>query len=184
MKIFVHNFNIFAYVVSTVPCGIPRRKKIIKARYEDELSKVGPNHQNSIQAEFEVGYKYYGIPFDINNLDHFKVLISVVDLADTVTVHRVNEVIFTPAVTQCHGENIKLNNGWNVTVIGYNGVKHSKLFSGKCHQCNKHYYTSYEEITLNESSTKVRKYYNPNDADFFHVSTRTVFDIKLIKSMT
>ena len=109
---------------------------------------------------------------------------SLVGISDGVTVDKIHGDVFIPAILKCHDENLKFDNGWTVQVIGFNGIKKSKLFSGKCMKCQKQYWPSFEEITLTENGTRIRKFYNVSDRNYFHLTARSVFEVKLLKQMT
>jgi len=184
MKIFIKIFNIFAQIVSSVPLGTPQRDKVIKSRFQEEISQIEPICQEGAVAEFNFGFQYYGVSFDITNSSHFKALKSLVEISDAVTVDKIHGDVFIPTILMCHDENLKFDNGWTVQVIGFNGIKKSKLFSGKCIKCEKQYWPSYEEITLIENCTRIRKFYNVLDREYFHLTARSVFEVKLLNQMT
>ena len=71
-------------------------------------------------------------------------------------------------------------------MIGRNGILKSKLFSGQCTECKKKVWPCFEEVIVSESDieVKLRKFYNPNNKKYFHLTNRLVFETELLKELT
>ena len=108
-----------------------------------------------------------------------------------ISAQRDFKVILLPPVKKClmdgcFANELSLsalrNTDTYVPVYTTNGVVKGEMYHSKCNKCSATYYNCYYEFTNNDGLSR-RNYYDEVDTEFFAITSKTVFEKKLLDNL-